>query len=659
MDIIHLLPDSVANQIAAGEVVQRPSSVVKELVENAIDAGATSIKIIIKDGGRTLIQVIDDGKGMSPTDARMSFERHATSKISQATDLFALATMGFRGEALASIAAVAQVELITRSESDEVGTRLCLSGGHVDSQEPINCQRGCNMSVKNLFFNIPARRKFLKSNSTEFSDIERVFFRIALVYPQVSFELINNDQTSFTLPVSSLRERISHIFGKKINNQLYSIEAKTDFASIEGFVGTPESATQRNDKQYFFVNGRFMKHPYFQKAVFQAYDRLIPPGGKPSFFINMVVDPSTIDVNIHPTKTEIKFEHEQAIWPILLSATREAIGRFNISGSIDFDDPNSFELPPMDMSGNREVEKPTIQVDEHYNPFAPTSYNPFEENVNQGNNINIPSFNTGVYNRGAGGSAGPASKRNLRSWDSLYSDFEKEGKTGSEDKETDELPDNTNSPDLTFQSICTPTQGEINFANQQTSLNTDSANLLQFRNKYILLQSNGGLMCIDQHRAHFRVLFDQTIVRMESHNTPSQRLLLPEQFDLTPAESLILADIADDLQEFGYDIAPLGNNTFMVNGVPIDNPDKEAQPFIEEIVSAVKNEDLSLKDQLKRKVAIAQSRAVAIRGGQKLQQEEMKKLVKELFDCAECQYTPDGKPIIALINDDEIEKKFK
>ena len=420
MDIIHLLPDNVANQIAAGEVVQRPASAVKELVENAIDAGAKHIQLIVKEAGRTLVQIIDDGKGMSPTDARMAFERHATSKIKKAEDLFTLVTMGFRGEALASIAAVSQVELVTRQADQEMGTRICISGGKVESQEPCTCPVGTNISMKNLFFNIPARRAFLKSNATEFGAIDTSFKCIALVYPHIAFELIHNDQKVYVLPEANLRERITHIFGKSINNQLYSISAESDLVKIHGFIGSPETAKQRNDKQYFFVNGRFMKHPYFQKAVTNAYERLIPAGSKPSFFIYLDVDPRSIDVNVHPTKTEIKFENEQEIFPIILSCTRAGLGRCNGLGTIDFDNEDMVDIPSYLGKQKSVAPEPKIHADNSFNPF----------------------------NSGAGGSAGPANERNLRNWESLYEGFEAARTTTTPANEvTFSVPDATDNND--------------------------------------------------------------------------------------------------------------------------------------------------------------------------------------------------------------------
>ncbi|MBR6042440.1 MAG: DNA mismatch repair endonuclease MutL [Paludibacteraceae bacterium] len=646
MDIIHLLPDTVANQIAAGEVVQRPASAVKELVENAIDAGAKHIQLIIKEAGRNLVQVIDDGKGMSPTDARMAFERHATSKIRKAEDLFTLMTMGFRGEALASIAAVAQVELVTRQADDEMGTHICINGGKVDSQEPCTCPVGTNVCMKNLFYNIPARRNFLKSNATEFGAIDTSFKNIALVYPDIAFDLVHNDQKCYILPATSLRERITHIFGKNINNQLYSISAESDLVKIHGFIGSPETAKQRNDKQFFFVNGRYMKHPYFQKAVNTAYDRMIAAGTKPTFFIYLDVDPASIDVNVHPTKTEIKFKNEQEIFPIILAAVRAGLGRCNVQGSIDFDTDGMVDIPSYLNRPEHTVE-PKIHTDNSYNPF----------------------------NSGAGGSAGPASDRNLRNWESLYEGFES-GRTahtdtsfqtetpGDDDQDFNTFVEQTsNQPDDTDDVLIgapSYTQSSLDLdSTPNTDLKLTGNEFLQYQNKYILTQVKSGLMCIDQHRAHFRILYDRCLANLEQHKTACQRLLYPEQFDLSSADALVLEEIKDDLAEIGYDISSLGNNTFMVGGVPANNGDREAKNFITDIIEAVKCQDRSAKDELLRTMAMAQARSAAIRSGQKLQQAEVNQLINDLFSCSNHTLTPDNKTIIAIIGDDDISKRFR
>lgn len=675
MDIIHLLPDNVANQIAAGEVVQRPASAVKELVENAIDAGAQHIQLIVKEAGRNLVQVIDDGKGMSPTDARMAFERHATSKIQKATDLFTLMTMGFRGEALASIAAVAQVELTTRQADQEMGTRLCISGGKVESQEPCSCAKGTNVSMKNLFFNIPARRNFLKSNATEFNAIDTSFKNIALVYPGIAFDLAHNDQKVYMLPATSLRERITHIFGKNINNQLYSLKAESDLVKIHGFVGSPNTAKMRNDRQYFFVNGRYMKHPYFQKAVTNAYERMIPAGTKPTFFVYLEVDPATIDVNVHPTKTEIKFKNEQEIFPIILSSAREALGRCNLRGTIDFDTEGMIAMPSY-LDKPQHVPEPKIHVDDSFNPF----------------------------NSGAGSSAGPAAERNLRNWNNLFDSFENQKTVsnpastqafssgndydfdgGDETQKEDDddfrkyVEQQNAMPDATDNQLLQPSAQHLTPGlqtdlglNAENSFSTgngsasgsiskqlSAADFLQYQNKYIFTPVKSGLMCIDQHRAHFRVVFNHITQALAQHECASQRLLYPEQFDLSPADAAVLDEIKDELTEIGYDISPLGNNTFMVNGVPVNNGDRQARDFVADIIEAAKAQDRSIKAKLLESMAMAQARTAAIRSGQQLKPAEVTQLVNDLFACPDHAFTPDNKPIISIIGDDEVTKRFR
>ena len=383
-DIIRLLPDSVANQIAAGEVIQRPASVIKELVENAVDAGAKHIDVLVTDAGKTSIQVIDDGKGMSETDARLAFERHATSKIREAADLFALRTMGFRGEALASIAAVAQVELRTCQEGEDLGTSLCIAGSRVESQEAIACPKGSNFQVKNLFFNVPARRKFLKSNQTELSNILTEFERIALVNPEVSFTLHHNGTEMLNLPAIQLKQRIMGVFGKKINQELLSVEVDTTMIRISGFVGRPETSRKKGARQYFFVNGRYMRHPYFHKAVMDAYEQLVPTGEQVSYFLYFEVEPANIDVNIHPTKTEIKFENEQAIWQILSAAIKESLGKFNAVPSIDFDTEGMPDIPAFEHSPYAEVQMPKTSYNPEYNPFDATPSSSYSRQETRG-----------------------------------------------------------------------------------------------------------------------------------------------------------------------------------------------------------------------------------------------------------------------------------
>ena len=504
MDIIQLLPDSVANQIAAGEVIQRPASVIKELVENAIDAGAKTIKVFVVDAGRTSIQIIDDGCGMSETDARLSFERHATSKIRKADDLFALHTMGFRGEALASVAAVAQVTLQTRRAEDELGTRITLEGSRVTSQEPVACAVGSNFCVENLFFNVPARRKFLKSNTTEMSNINQTFERIVLVYPQISFVLYNNGQETMNLPAASLRQRIIDVFGKKINQSLLPLETSTTLCKISGFVGKPESARKKGAKQFFFVNGRYMKHPYFHKAVMMAFERLVPAGDQVPYFIYFDVNPEDIDVNIHPVKTEIKFENEQAIWQILVATVRDAVGKFSGVTEIDFDVEGRPDIPVYNPDALFDAKQPTIEIDSSYNPFKCTSsdepqYLDKPSRASSGshgsrNGGGIPSSSLGL---------GDYKPRQTQEWESLYRPSA---------INIDDTAENGN----IFSSVLNDDE------DNQVSLLNRGHEHLQYSGRYIVTQVENGLMFTDQYRADVRILFEYYMHSLETRTSSTQ-----------------------------------------------------------------------------------------------------------------------------------------
>jgi DNA mismatch repair protein MutL len=619
-DIIHLLPDSVANQIAAGEVIQRPASVVKELVENAIDAGAKHIQVIIKDAGRTLIQVIDDGKGMSETDARMAFERHATSKIKDVHDLFSLCTMGFRGEALASIAAVAHVELRTCRKEDELGTRINIAGSQVECQEPVSIPYGTNFQVKNLFFNVPARRKFLKTNSTEFSHIEKEFFRIALVYPDICFELRHNDQECYMLPASSQRERIVSIFGKGINSQLLSLHADSSFVKIYGFTGKPETAKKQNDKQYFFVNGRYMRHPYFHRAVMQAYEGMLQPQTSPDYFIYFEINPENIDVNIHPTKTEIKFENEQAVWPVIRAAVKEALGRFNVVPSIDFDQEGSPDIPVF-LSGEKPVDTPKISSTPGYNPFQSTDKSAY-------------------------------SRHKTDDWSKLYEGFEK-GSIPSDDAV--ELTSRISGDD--DQDISSADENGLFSVKMEGEENV--IRYFQFKNKYILTSVKSGLMCIDQHRAHVRILYDRFLTNLLEKKVSGQKLLFPERLELLPSEGMILDEIKDDLYYFGFEISDLGKNTYAVNSVPAMLCGQEAHPFVMVAIDAAKDFHKNVREEMFENMALSLARLSAIPAGKPLQQEEITELINNLFMRSNHHFTPDNKPIISIITNEELDKLFK
>ena len=603
-DIIQLLPDSVANQIAAGEVIQRPASVIKELVENSVDAGARNIHVLAVDAGRTSIQVIDDGSGMSETDARLSFERHATSKIRQADDLFALRTMGFRGEALASIAAVAQVELRTRRHDDEVGTHLSISGSRVVGQEPCSCPEGSNFMVENLFFNVPARRKFLKSNSTELSNIIAAFERIALVYPDIAFTLSSNGTELFNLRAGNLRQRIVDIFGKRLNQDLLSLDVHTTICDITGFVGKPESAKKKGAHQYFFVNGRYMKHPYFNKAVQQAFDRLVPTGEQVPYFIYFKVEPNDIDVNIHPTKTEIKFESEQAIWQVLMAGVKEALGKFNDVPSIDFDTEGKPDIPVFDP--HRQAEAPKVSYNPQYNPFKQTPVRP--QNT-------VP-----------------------EQWEQLY-----EATLSAASHPEQE-------PASLFPSEPTASQSDI--------IDEKSPAHYQYKGKYIMNAVKSGLMIIDQHRAHVRVLYEQYLGNLNNHQRQSQKVLFPECVQFSPSEAVMLDRILPEMAAMGFELTPLGGNSYAVNAGPAGLDGLDVVRLLGDRVSDAVEKGSTVPDQINQSLALSLARHAAIPYGQILNNGEMENLVNELFACSNVNYTPDGRPVLTILQQREIERLF-
>lgn len=609
-DIVHLLPDSIANQIAAGEVIQRPASVVKELVENSIDAGASNIQIVVKDAGRTLIQVIDDGVGMSVTDARLAFERHATSKIQKADDLFSLTTMGFRGEALPSIAAIAHVELKTRRAEDEVGTLLNIVGSHVEKQESISCAQGTVISVKNIFFNVPARRKFLKSNEVERRHILTEIERIALVNPHISFSLIENDVQSLILPACNLRQRILQMEGKNVNQQLIDIAEETTLGKIFGYVTKPENAKKGRASQYFFVNGRYIRHPYFHKAVMTAYAPLIPMNENPAYYIYFEVDPSTIDVNIHPTKTEVKFENELALWQILMVTVKEALGKINAAPSIDFDMADAIDIPVFDNS-KKEISMPKLNID--------PSYNPFHASFDGERKHTTPDFN----------------------WETLYKGFENENS----------LPD-----------LQPSASGDDLFRNEQSSLPNDSELHLthyQYKQRYILTSVKSGLMIIDQHRAHVRILYDRYLEQIRHRKGISQRVLFPEIFELSPSEVAALDAIMDDIEAVGFELSKLGNNTFAVQATPSEIQNIDSAKLLRSMIDRSIETGLDTKSEIHEAVALSLAEASAIPYGKELSPEEISTIVDLLFATKMPNYTPNGHTIITVIGDDEISKKMK
>ena len=613
-DIIRLLPDSVANQIAAGEVIQRPASVIKELVENAVDAGAKNIDVLVTDAGKTSIQVIDDGKGMSGTDARLAFERHATSKIREAADLFALQTMGFRGEALASIAAVSQVELRTCQEGEELGTSLCIAGSNVESQETVACPKGSNFQVKNLFYNIPARRKFLKSNQTELSNILTEFERIALVNPSVSFTLHHNGTEMLNLPALPLKQRIMGVFGKKINQELLSVDVDTTMVRISGFVGRPESSRKKGARQYFFVNGRYMRHPYFHKAVMDAYEQLVPMGEQVSYFLYFDVDPANIDVNIHPTKTEIKFENEQAIWQILSAAIKESLGKFNAVPSIDFDTEGMPDIPAFDNSPYSGLQMPKTTYNPEYNPFNTT-----------------PSSYTRQENKG---------------WDKLYEGLETHTPSSFGYPEEEPSWDESSEPTLYKQTEEAP------------SVETASRHY-QYKGRFIMTSVKSGLMVIDQRRAHICVLYDRYLAQIASRQGAAQGVLFPDIVQFSASEIPVLQSIMEDLSFLGFELTDLGGGDYSINGIPSGIEGLRPAELVQNMVHTAMEKGCKVKEEVQGLLALSLAKAAAIVHGQVLSNEEMNSLVDGLLTSTSPNYTPDGKTALVVIQEDELEKMFK
>ncbi|MBN1598607.1 MAG: DNA mismatch repair endonuclease MutL [Bacteroidales bacterium] len=603
-DIIQLLPDAVANQIAAGEVIQRPASVVKELVENAVDAGADEITVVIKDAGKTLIQVIDNGAGMSDTDARLAFERHATSKIKNADDLFSIRTKGFRGEALASVAAIAHVVLKTRQPDSEIGTEIEIKGSALDHQEPISCDNGSNFLVKNLFYNVPARRKFLKSNTTELKHIINEFQRIAIAHPEITFHLKHNDSDIYHLPKSNTRQRIVHIFGKSINANLNTLNNKTSLLNITGFVGKPEFAKKTTGEQFFFINKRYMRHPYFHRAVMRAYEKILPKDTFPSYFIYFDADPSTIDVNIHPTKTEIKFENEQAIFQILQASVKESLGKSNVIPSIDFNTEGVIDIPV--TRKDTEFNPPEIEVN--------TSYNPFEtDHIKK----DYPGYDK--------------KEKIPDEWEQLYAGI-----------------DSLSQTDITRQK---------NIFNEDIEKEIDLRNeFIQLRSKYIVTPVKSGLMIIDQKLAHERILYEQFIQSIAHNRNIAQRELYPTKIDLDPSHYILINEIKDDLALVGIDISDLGSNTIAVNSCPAGFEGLDPGDILEQLLEEYKTTEQKVGGSATKAVAASLAKAAATPYGKYLHTSEMQQIVDELFACENPNYSPDGKKIVAIVPLEQLDK---
>jgi DNA mismatch repair protein MutL len=611
-DIIKLLPDSVANQIAAGEVIQRPASVVKELVENAVDAGCSKIQVIIKDAGKTLIQVIDNGCGMSETDARMSFERHATSKISKAEQLFSILTKGFRGEALASIAAIAHVELKTKQTDKEIGTKIIVEGSETKSQEAVHCEEGSSFSIKNLFYNVPARRNFLKSDAVELKHIIEEFERVALTHPEIGFTLQHNGVVMYNLPISNLKQRIVNYQGNNFNQKLVPLEEETNVVSLEGFVTKPEYAKRLRGEQYFFVNKRFIKSPYLHYAVSNAFDQLIAPGSHPSYFLYLNVDPATIDINIHPTKTEIKFKDEKIIYAILNAAVKRALGKHNVSPSIDFGETGIYIEP---ITSRTKIKQPSIHINQDYNPF---------------NNQNKSSHSTHTVER-------PALSKNLNyNWEELY-----------------KISENPTAKQESIFEKEDPSKEKLD------PFDISQTNPFQLHRKYILTQIKSGMVLIDQQLAHERILFEQFLEKLRLKQITSQQQLFPENIELSLSNFQLYNEIKDDLSAVGFDIEIFGKNSIVINGMPPEISHQNPKILLDEVFEQFNSKGGNFKTPMNEMLANTIAKHASIKKGKQLGAEEMNHLVDSLFACEQPYYSPSGKPTIITFTLEELEKKFE
>lgn len=633
-DIIHLLPDSVANQIAAGEVIQRPASVIKELVENSVDAGATEIRIIIKDAGRTLIQVIDNGKGMSETDARMAFERHATSKITVADDLFTLRTMGFRGEALPSVCAISQIELRTRVEGESMGTLLKISGSVVEVQEPCVCEKGTSISVRNIFFNVPARRKFLKSDNVELANVMREFERLALVNNNVRLSIDTGGRV-LDLRAASFKQRINDIWKNSLNMQLLPVEVDTDIVKISGFVSRPEFARRRNPLQFLIANGRNMRHPYFHKAVLSCFESLVAPGTQPCYFLKFTVDPSQIDVNIHPTKNEIKFEYEQQIWPILVAAVRSSLGRFAAVPSIDFE---SDVVPACPVDDPQARKAPELGVASDYSPFRhtqPSSFRPEKvdrnwESLYAGFMNQTPPDASGHFRAGSSDDSGAAS-----------------GAVSGADSGKDD-----------FRSFVAGRQ--LSAFPEEEARSVPDVTCLQFALKYIVTVTGSGVLVIDQHRAHIKVLYERLLTSLSRQDILAQPVMFPESVTLSAAQQNALVAVGEDLERTGFRLEHEDDDRWKIMSVPSVLTGSSARDLLLRILDSVCEDSVNYgvdampADDVLHKTAYVMARSMAIVRGRRLSGEEMEKLVAGLFSLPDPSLTPSGKRIYTVITEKQL-----
>lgn len=609
---IQVLPEVVANQIAAGEVVQRPASVVKELVENAIDAGSTQIDIHIKDAGRTLIQVIDNGIGMSADDAVTAFLPHATSKIQKAEDLFNLSTMGFRGEALASIAAVAHVELRTKREQDELGSCVCLSGGTLESQELIGCSKGTNIAVRDLFYNIPARRKFLKSNESEFRNIVQVVEQITLAHPTLQFSLHHNGQVIYQLMPENTHKRILSLFGKKLDGKLLSVQVETILGTISGYVGAPEAAIKRGASQFFFVNKRYIQHPYFNKAIQMAYEKLIPSDARAPYFIYFEVEPAKIDVNIHPTKTEVRFEDEKAIFPILSAVVRETLGKSNSIPTIDFDQDDAPFIPALQTASIDKPQTPKVTFDPSYNPFKSSGY---------------------------------TSKKPSDRWEDLYQQKSNSFTYKAEEEQTPQAVNNTIQDSWGIQTeLLPPTPVEYK--------------VMQWKKKYVVVLTEQAIQVLHQHRLHARILFEQYLKRMQQEQRYSMPLLFPEVLELSVQENSLFTQVTDDLTALGFEFEPFGKTAYQITAIPEGLGDNNPVQTVLDTMELLQTNPSASKTQQKEWIAQTLAEKSAIKAGKVLTEMEMKLMVEQLSTCKDTTFAPNGKPLSVSLDENEIENKL-
>ena len=607
-NIIKQLPDSVANQIAAGEVIQRPASAVKEMLENAVDAGATDIKLLIKDAGRTLIQVIDNGSGMTPMDARMCFERHATSKISKAEDLFAIRTMGFRGEAMASVSAIAQVEMKTRPHEDELGSCLTIEGSKVTGQETCQCAAGTNIAIKNLFFNVPARRNFLKSNTAETRHIIEEFIRVSAINPQIAFSMLHNEKIVFKLLTGSLKSRIVGIFGKVYNERLLPVQQQTDSLTISGFIGKPEFAKKTRGEQYFFVNKRYVRHAYLNHAVANAFTELIPSDAYPSYFLNIEIDPEDIDINIHPTKTEVNFKEASYVYAVLHAAVKQSIGKYSLTPTIDFDVNPEVEAAFTQLP-RKDLKQPGVNIDPDYNPFKQSKTGGFESHHGQ---APVP-----------------------KDWQKLYTDIAPEQKAETSSKDENEETD-------------------------KALLEAEHASpFFQLQQRYIVTNVTAGMMLIDQQKAHERILYETFLEQLSGSTPASQQQLFPQTIHFSPDDAEIMRSLKNEIKKLGFVMEVFGSNSFVVKGVPSGLKETDVAAILERITQNYKEQSRDLKSDKNINLARSMAANLSIKAGTKLEEREMADIFQRLFRCKVPQVSPDGQHVLAVVPLTEIEKYLK